>query len=69
MSNRSSVPVGCGYRVTQDGHDAMMSPEVCPCRPEVRGGLYLCRDCGTLFSRLTGTGAYRALFLKRGERE
>jgi hypothetical protein len=51
MSNRSSLPVGCGFVVTQDGHDALISGEACDCALVLRGGLFVCLACDTVWGR------------------
>jgi hypothetical protein len=49
MRADSSVDNGCGYVVTEAGHEGLMSQEVCDCKPELVGRSIQCRKCGTLY--------------------
>jgi hypothetical protein len=59
MTARFSVPVGCGYRVTQDGHDALSSSEMCECTLELKGGLFVCLGCDTVYGKASFSASGR----------
>jgi hypothetical protein len=59
VTNDRSLRRGCGYWVTQDGHDALMSAEACHCILSVQGGLFVCRECGTVWSKAGFTSGGR----------
>jgi hypothetical protein len=54
VTNRSSLPRGCGYRVTQAGHDASIDTEVCSCTLRLQGLMFACPECGTVWALLRG---------------
>jgi hypothetical protein len=57
MSSELNSSRGCGFLITEQGHNAIDGTTACECVYVRAGALLMCDECGTVYGRLTSPWA------------